>query len=125
MKQNLTFEDVCHVVMDHARARKWDQSNTSRSLAISLVLEASELLEHYQWSDETLATKSEITRELADVFIYAIQFAAREKIDIANAIAEKIAEQAEKYPVEIFAATDERERTKAWLTAKRNYNKNR
>ena len=47
----MTFEEVQELVMDHIRARKWDKTNDSRGLAISLSLEANELLEYFQWGD--------------------------------------------------------------------------
>jgi len=48
MAQKPTFEAVRLLVMKHTKARKWDKTNSARSLAISLSLEASELLEYFQ-----------------------------------------------------------------------------
>ena len=44
----MTFEEAQELVMSHIRARKWDTTNDSRGLAISLSLEANELLEYFQ-----------------------------------------------------------------------------
>lgn len=44
----MTFEEAQELVMNHIRARKWDKTNDSRGLAISLSLEANELLEYFQ-----------------------------------------------------------------------------
>lgn len=118
-----TFEDACIIVMEHIKARKWDKRNSSRGIAISLSLEANELLEYFQWKDESFGSKEDMASELADIMIYAIQFADRYDIDIPTAIKEKIEKQEKKYPVEIFEIEDEAERNRRWLEAKRNYKK--
>ena len=109
--------------MSHIRARKWDKTNDSRGLAISLSLEANELLEYFQWGDKHIGTKDDMASELADIIIYAIQFAARFDINIPEAVATKIVKQAEKYPVEIFEIEDKAEQNRRWLEAKKNYKK--
>lgn len=119
----MTFEEAQELVMNHIRARKWDETNDSRGLAISLSLEANELLECFQWGDKHIGTKDDMASELADIIIYAIQFAARFDINIPEAVAAKIAKQAEKYPVEIFEIEDEAEQNRRWLEAKKNYKK--
>lgn len=123
MNSKLTFEDAAKVVMRHIKERKWDETNSSRGIAISLSLEANELLEYYQWQDESFGNKEDLASELADIFIYAIHFAHRYEIDIPSAIVKKIKTQAKKYPVEIFKIEDEAERNKAWLEAKKNFKK--
>ncbi len=123
MPKQLTFEEACILVMQHTKARKLDKTNSSRDLAISLSLEANELLEYFQWHDESFGSKEDMASELADILIYAIQFADRYEIDIPLAIAKKIEKQDKKYPVEIFEIEDEKERNKAWLEAKKNYKK--
>ncbi len=121
--QKLTFEDAAKLAMNHVSARKWDKTNSVKGLAISLSLEANELLEYFQWKDEPFGNKDDLESELADIFIYAIQFADRYDIDIPAAIKKKIEKQDKKYPVELFAIEDETERNKAWLAAKQNYRK--
>jgi len=118
-----TFEEARKLVMEHITARKWDKTNSSRGLAISLSLEANELLEYFQWQDEPFGNLEDITSELADIFIYAISFADRYGIDIPTAIMAKIEKQSKKYPLELFDIEDEAERNEALLQAKRNYKK--
>ena len=60
-----------------------------RNLAISLVLEASEVLEHYQWGKEAAAP--ELAEELADVALYLLQLASVAGIDLEQAILDKLA----------------------------------
>lgn len=119
----MTFEEAQELVVNHIRARKWDKTNDSRGLAISLSLEANELLEYFQWGDKHIGTEDDMASELADIIIYAIQFAARFDINIPEAVAAKIAKQAEKYPVEIFEIEDKAEQNRRRLEAKKNYKK--
>lgn len=83
--------------------RHWKQFHNPKDVALSLSLEASELLENFQWktSDEALTiNKENITDELADVVIYALLFADEAQIDLAKAVQQKIKKNALKYSVE-------------------------
>jgi 8-oxo-dGTP diphosphatase len=62
---------------------------TPRNLAISLALEAAEILEHFQWRDE-IKDKAELASELADVSLYLLQLASITEIDLEKAILDKI-----------------------------------
>lgn len=119
----LTFEDACSLVMQHLRARNWDKSNSTKGIAISLSLEANELLEYFQWHDEPIGNVQDLASELADIFIYAIQFAEKYSIDIPLEIKKKLEKQEKKYPIELFENKDETERREAWLKAKKDYKK--
>ena len=66
------------------------RQQTARSLAISLSLEAAEVLEHFQWS-ETSADHQELASELADVTLYLLQLASISNIDLEKAVMEKLA----------------------------------
>lgn len=120
---NSTFEQVVEKIMTHVRARKWDQANTSRGLAISMSLEANELLEYFQWDEESFGSTEDMASELADIFIYMVQFADKNGIDLLTSVLEKIRKISKKYPVEIFEIADKNERNKVWLETKRNYKK--
>ncbi len=62
---------------------------TPRNLAISLVLEANEVLEHYQWREES-QDKDELAGELADVLLYLMQLASISEIDLGQAVMDKL-----------------------------------
>ncbi|MBI1282037.1 MAG: nucleotide pyrophosphohydrolase [Anaerolineaceae bacterium] len=62
---------------------------TPKNLAVSLVLEASEVLEHFQWSEKT-ADNAELAGELADVLLYLLQLARLHDIDLGQAVMEKL-----------------------------------
>ncbi len=62
---------------------------TARNLAISLSLEAAEILEHFQWREQ-IREKEELAAELADVALYLLQLAAVSEIDLEQAILDKL-----------------------------------
>jgi NTP pyrophosphatase (non-canonical NTP hydrolase) len=75
-------------------AKGWYQPDslrpqTPRNIAVSLVLEASEVLEHFQWSEET-RSPAELPGELADVALYLLQLASVTGIDLEQAIMDKL-----------------------------------
>ncbi|MHA6646866.1 nucleotide pyrophosphohydrolase [Aerococcus urinae] len=83
-------------------ARNWRQFHNEKDLALSIVLEASELLEIYQWksAEEGNQNLQAIKEELADVLIYSLMFADNLNLDINEIIEEKLKLNAQKYPVE-------------------------
>ncbi len=123
MQSRPTFEQVRDAVMAHVRARGWDEENTGRGLAISISLEASELLEYFQWQEENVGDTEDLASELADIIIYAIQFADKYGIDILPEVLKKLDKTAKKYPVEIFEIEDKEERNRVWREAKLSYEK--
>lgn len=78
--------------------RDWDQFHSPVNLAKSISIEASELLECYQWSDN--ANIEEVKEELADVMNYCLQMAISLNIDPIDIINEKMDKNEKKYPVE-------------------------
>lgn len=88
-------------IAEFNRERDWDKYHNGKDLAISLCLEASELLEIYQWSGDDLDCPDKIAKireELADVLIYAIQISQKYHLDLDEIILEKIKRNAIKYP---------------------------
>lgn len=87
-------------------ARDWKQFHNPKDVALSLVLEAVEVMEHFQWKskdemEEYIVTnKSDIGEELADVLYWILLMSADLNIDILKDLEEKIKKNEEKYPVE-------------------------
>jgi NTP pyrophosphatase (non-canonical NTP hydrolase) len=85
--------------------RDWKQFHNPKDVALSLVLEASELMEHFQWkTPEEIeryigVNKLEIADELADVLYWVLLMSRDLKIDISNALLKKIKKNEKKYPV--------------------------
>lgn len=117
-----SFAEIEAIIVHYLAERDW-LHNDPRSVAISIALEASELLEHYQWSDKPVGDTAELASELADIFIYAFQFAHHNNIDIAKAIADKLEVTKKKYPAEMFKDKGSEDRHEAWLNAKINHKK--
>ncbi len=89
------------------RERDWEQFHAPKNLSMALAAEAGELMEHFLWatSEESrqlvhhAAKRRQIEEEVADVVIYALEFANMTGIDVAAAIEHKLAVNAKKYPV--------------------------
>ena len=89
---------------DFAAARDWRQYHTPKNLAMALIVEAAELVEHFQWATPeqslTLAPDkaAEVREEVADVLIYLVEIADVLGIDLIAAARDKMAKNAVKYP---------------------------
>lgn len=121
-QSSTSFAEIEQIITTYLQERDW-LGNPSRGLATSIALEAGELLEHYQWSEEPTGNNRELAAELADIFIYAFQFAHANNIDIAQAIIDKLEITKKKYPAEAFKNKSDAEKHDAWLTAKLNHRK--
>ncbi len=103
-----TLADLKHRVLAFARERDWEQFHSPKNLSMALAAEAGELMEHFLWTEHAASRgraqepvrRSEIEDEIADVVIYALEFANIAGIDLAAAIQAKLAANAKKYPVE-------------------------
>jgi NTP pyrophosphatase (non-canonical NTP hydrolase) len=95
-------------VLAFARERDWEQFHAPKNLSMALAAEAGELMEHFLWAtpEQSRAIagdgvkRGKIAEELADVVIYALEFANATGIDVAAAIEAKMDANAKKYPVE-------------------------
>lgn len=91
---NLTIKELTKLMHELVRSKGWYEKDskrpqTPRNLAISLSLEASEILEHFQFT-ETIKDKDEFGSELADVALYLLQLASISNIDLEEVILKKI-----------------------------------
>ena len=89
-----------------ASERDWDQFHSPKNLAAALAVEASELLEHFQWLTEAQSQQlppealNKVSNEVADVLLYLIRISDKLGIDLIAAANAKIVLNGEKYPVE-------------------------
>lgn len=86
-----TLTEAMHAFVERKGWYRADSPHpqTSKNLAISLVLEAGEVLEHFQWS-ESHDDSAELASELADVMLYLLQIASLNDIDLGQAVMEKL-----------------------------------
>jgi dCTP diphosphatase len=91
---------------DFVAERDWDQFHSPKNLAMALVAEAGELVEHFQWltpeqsSDLPPETQAEVELEIADVLLFLLRLCDKLAIDPLAAAHKKLELNAKKYPVE-------------------------
>ncbi len=94
-----SLEELKQRIQKFVDERDWNQYHTPSNLAKSITIEASELLECFQWSDNDYDL-NHVKEELADVFNYCIQLASVLNLDIRQIILDKMEKNTQKYPVD-------------------------
>lgn len=103
MDSSEKYQNLVARIKKFCEDRDWSQFHDPKNLAISLNLEASEVLELYQWTkDNQLKPEraAKINEELADVMYWLIMLSNHYKIDLVDALDKKMDQNEEKYPVE-------------------------
>jgi dCTP diphosphatase len=101
-----SLDDLRERLRRFAAERDWEQFHTPKNLAMSVGIEAAEIMEHFQWLttaqslDLDNAARQEVAHEIADVLLYLIRLADVLDIDPAAAAREKIRLNAIKYPAQ-------------------------
>ncbi|MFW7377527.1 MAG: nucleotide pyrophosphohydrolase [Oligoflexus sp.] len=94
------IEEITKKILQFRDARDWQQFHNSKDLAIALSIEASELLELFLWQDNESFDQKKFQDELADVLTYCLLLAAKHRLSIPDIIANKLAKNEDKYPVQ-------------------------
>jgi len=105
-----TIAELRSLVDEFVTAREWRPFHNAKDLAVSIAIEAAELLEEYQWQDAAQVTaagadpeaRERVRFELADVLIYCLSLASALDLDLSTAIRDKLAVSARKYPAEDY-----------------------
>jgi NTP pyrophosphatase (non-canonical NTP hydrolase) len=105
--ESTTIGTVRAAVRDFVEARDWQQYHTPKHLAMSIAIEAAEIMEHFQWFDAEESTermadegrRAEVADELADVMIYCLSLANSLDIDASAAIGKKLVRNESRFPV--------------------------
>lgn len=92
------MKELINEIKQFNKERDWDQFHSPENLAKSISIEAGELLECFQWSNNY--DKEEVCEELADVFTYCIQMAMKLGVDPEEIILKKLDKTRKKYPVD-------------------------
>lgn len=109
------LEDLRKRLREFARERDWEQFHSPKNLSMALIVEAAELVEHFQWLTESQSARLDpktfeaVEQEVADVFIYLVRLSDLLGIDLLDAAARKIALNEKKYPAnEVRGKADKR-----------------
>ncbi len=100
------IQELTEEILKFRHDRDWEQFHTPKDLALSLVLEAAEVLEHFQWKNgdelkKYLAeNKDKVGEELSDVLYWVLLLSHDLGIDIKDAFKKKMEHNAKKYPIE-------------------------
>ena len=102
----MDIEKIKEFQREFAKARDWAKFHTPKNLSMALSVEASELMEIFQWltAEQSCSldekNKEKVSEELADITYYILRIADLMNIDLEDAIWKKMKKNAEKYPVE-------------------------
>jgi NTP pyrophosphatase (non-canonical NTP hydrolase) len=100
------LNDIKKTLAQFSKDREWEQFHSPKNLAMALSVEVAEIVEHFQWLTEdesnTLPTdkRQVIAEEIADTQMYLLLLADKLKIDILEAVNQKITKNDAKYPIE-------------------------
>jgi NTP pyrophosphatase (non-canonical NTP hydrolase) len=108
MDHKTNVQDIKEKIKKFCDDRDWNQYHNAKDLAIGVITEASELLEHFRFKDEKQveemlkdpSKRKEISEEMSDVLYFILRLAQMYDIDIATEFDKKMLKNAEKYPVE-------------------------
>lgn len=101
-----SLDNLAKALAQFAQAREWQPFHSPKNLASALVVEAGELLEHFQWLTEEQSRalppeqREAVAAEVADVLLYLVQLASALGIDPVAAAQAKMQVNAQKYPVD-------------------------
>ena len=101
-----SLNDLILTLRHFADERDWKQFHSPKNLAMALIVEAGELVEHFQWLTQQQSRKLDdqqcqaVALEMADVLIYLVRLADRLDIDLLQATEKKMAMNREKYPAD-------------------------
>ncbi|WP_342476862.1 nucleotide pyrophosphohydrolase [Paenibacillus sp. FSL H7-0350] len=96
------MDELMQRIIQFRDDRDWKQFHDPKDLALSITLESSELLELFQWKNSQQAIEqhsSDMQDEIADILIYTLTLAHDLRIDVKDAILQKIDKNAKKYPI--------------------------
>ncbi|MCB0354544.1 MAG: nucleotide pyrophosphohydrolase [Bdellovibrionales bacterium] len=101
-----SLAELSQIVRGFRDERDWKQFHTPKDMVLSLLLEAGELAEHFQWKSDDQSweylqeKKEEVSDEIADIFYWVLLVSHDFGIDLEQALQSKMAKNREKYPIE-------------------------
>lgn len=92
------MKDILNKIIEFRDARDWKKHDSPENLAKSIIIEAAELLENFQWNDESF-DEVNVKEELADVLIYSLALVHDMGYNLEEIIEDKLKKNAIKYPI--------------------------
>jgi len=116
MDHKTSIKELKEIIRKFCEERDWDQYHNAKELAIGIVTEASELLEHFRFKsekeiDEMFSNdkkRSEMSEELADVLYFILRLAQRYDIDLTTELKKKMYKNKKRYPLEKFRGSNKK-----------------
>lgn len=99
-----TLKDLKERMANFVRERDWEQFHTPKNLAMSIAIEAAELMEHFQWLTVEQSKNldpgalTDIGEELADIVIYSLSLSNTLGLDLSQTVVDKMEKNIRKYP---------------------------
>src|SRR3989344_937790 len=108
MDNNTRIQEIKNYVKKYCEDRDWDQFHSPKELAIGLITEASEVLEHFRFKSESemeaffkdSKKREDIEDEMADVLYFLCRLAQKYDVDLSEAFKRKMIKSEKKYPIE-------------------------
>ncbi|MBS0264046.1 MAG: nucleotide pyrophosphohydrolase [Planctomycetes bacterium] len=108
--ETMTVAQLRQAMQQFVDERDWRQFHTPKNLAMSLAIEAAEVMEHFQWLDPTEASeytldparREAVADEIADVCCYLLSLVNALNLDLTDAVLAKLVKNARKYPADQF-----------------------
>jgi len=100
------IQELQNKIIEFRDKRNWKQFHTPKNLAIALLIECSELLEHFRFKEDFI--KDKIEEEVADIFIFLLVFCNETNIDLESTVLNKLEISDKKYPVDKFFGSNKK-----------------
>jgi len=114
--QETNIQELKDKIQKFCEDRDWDQFHGAKDLAIALITEASELLEHFRWKSEKEVKelfenpekKEHIEDEMADIFYFLLRLAQKYNIDLSEALEKKMGKNEKRYSIDKFKGSNKK-----------------
>ena len=110
----MTLEQLNEQIESFVTERDWRKFHSPKNLSMAMSIEASEVMEHFQWLTEEESRnidetkRKEVADELGDVFIYLLRICAELQLDLVESAALKLRKNGEKYPADIVRGSSKK-----------------
>jgi len=121
--KQMTIQELKDMVVKFRDERGWRKHHTPKNLAMSIAIEAAELMELFQWDDYSERDQQKIADEMSDILTYCFNLADILGIDIASSFVSKLERVKLKYPVELF--NQKQDRSEDYYHIKQAYRKDK